>query len=101
MRWRRKRTTPTVTELLRVQKVLEADRALSRLLGPKSALVAKRTGEPVYFAPETITVAQALRARDLNPERTSVGTVLGVAHEVLRNPQQAVADEARPAEMDA
>lgn len=83
MRWRRKRSEPTVTELSRVEKILERDPAVRRRLGPKTTLACKRSGEPVYFAAETIAVAQALMARKLSPERAHVRKVLGVAVKVL------------------
>jgi gamma-glutamylcysteine synthetase len=69
--------------LTRVQKVLERDRAARRRLGAKTISVRKRGGELVYFAPETVTVAKALMARRLNPERAHVLMVLRVAAEVL------------------
>ncbi len=83
MRWRKKRTAPTVTELARVEKVLEADPAIRRMLGPKTSTIRKRSGEAVYFAAETVDVAQELMARKLNPERARVLEVLRVALEVV------------------
>jgi hypothetical protein len=83
MHWRRKRTAPTVTELSRVEKVLEADPAVRRRLGPKTALVRKRSGEPVHFAAEVVAVAQAVMNQKGNPERAHVRTVLRVAADVL------------------
>jgi hypothetical protein len=84
MRWRRKRTTPTATELLRVEKVLARDLALRRYLGPKTSPVCKRNGHLVYFAAETALVAQELMARRLSPERAHVREVLRVGADVLR-----------------
>jgi hypothetical protein len=84
MRWRRKRTTPTATELLRVEKVLARDLALRRYLGPKTTPVRKRNGDLVYFAPETMLVVQELTARKLSPERAHVRMVLRVGADVLR-----------------
>jgi len=84
MRWRRKRTGPTVTELIRVEKILEADPAVRRRLGRKTTLVRKRTGERTWFAPEVVAIAEAMMARKLNPERASVRQVLSVAVRVLR-----------------
>ena len=79
MGWKRKRTEPTVTDLRRIERILETDPALCRRLEPKTTLVSKRTGEPVYFAPETVTVAQARMARGLSPERAHVRVVLRLA----------------------
>ncbi len=84
MRWSRKRTTPTATELLRVEQVLARDLALRRYLGSKTSPVRKRNGDLVYFAPETVAVAQELMARKLSPERAHVRDVLRVGAEVLR-----------------
>ena len=84
MRWRRKRSTPTATELLRVEKVLARDLALRRYLGPKTTPVRKRNGDVVYFAAETVAVAQELMARKLSPERAHVRIVLRVGADVLR-----------------
>ena len=72
-----------MTELSRVEKVLERDLAVRRYLGPKASRVRKRSGEPVYFAAEAVAVARALMAANLNPERAAVVTVLAVAAEVL------------------
>jgi hypothetical protein len=83
MRWRRKRIAPTVTELSRVERVLEAEPAVRRRLGPKTTLVRKRSGEPLYFAAETVAVAAELMARKLSPERAHVGMVVKVASETL------------------
>jgi hypothetical protein len=69
MSWRRKRTVPSVTELVRVEQVLERDRALCQHLGPKASPARKRSGEVVYFAEATVAVAQEMMARGLNPER--------------------------------
>jgi hypothetical protein len=83
MRWRRKRTAPSVTELSRVEQVLERDAGLRRLLGPKTCPVRKRSGEPVYFTAETVAVTRALMARNLSAERSPVLKVVSVAAEVL------------------
>ncbi len=83
MPWRRKRTEPSVTELTRIQQLLERDAAASRRLGPKSVAIRKRTGETVYFAAETIMVAKALMNERLNPERTHVVDVWRIAAQVL------------------
>jgi len=83
MNGRRHRTTPSVTELIRVQNVLESDPAIRRRLRPKTAKIRKRSGEMVCFAPETVAVAQALMSQRVNPERARVATVLGVAFDVL------------------
>src|ERR1035437_9710540 len=83
MRWRKKRTTPTVTEVSRVEKVLEADRGVSHRLWPNTTPVSKRSGEVVYFSAETIAVGQALMARKLSPERAPVRLVLRAAVDVL------------------
>ena len=79
MGWKRKRTEPTVTEQRRIEHVLETDPALCRRLEPKTTLVSKRTGEPVFFAPEVVRVARAMMARGLSPERAHVRVVLNVA----------------------
>ncbi|MHC1770104.1 MAG: hypothetical protein AB9869_38450 [Verrucomicrobiia bacterium] len=83
MRWRRRRTTPSVTELIRVEKILEHDPAVRRRLGRKTTLVRKRTGEKVWFASEVVAIAEAMMARKLSPERASVRQVLSVAVRVL------------------
>jgi len=83
MSWRRKGTTPSVTELTRIEKVLEGDPAIRRWLGPKTSPATKRSGELLYFAPETVAVAEALVVQHLSPERAPVGKVLLVAVEVL------------------
>jgi hypothetical protein len=83
MRWRRKQTGPTVTELIRVEKILEADPAVRRRLGRKTTLVRKRTGERTWFAPEVLAVAQAMMSGRLGPERAHVRQVLSVAVRVL------------------
>jgi hypothetical protein len=84
MRWRKTRTTPSVTELIRVEKILERDRAICRRLGRRTTLVRKRTGEKVWFASEVVAIAEAMMTRKLNPERASVRQVLSVAVRVLR-----------------
>lgn len=86
MSWRRKRTTPTVTELARVQLVLERDPALSRFLRTKSVAIRKRGGEPVQFAAFTVAVAQEMMAMRLNPERAHVRKVLRVAADLAFMP---------------
>ena len=83
MRWRRKRIAPSVTELNRIEKVLEADPAARSRLGPRTTLVRRRSDESVYFAAEVVAVVQALMDRKLSPERAHVRTVLRVAAEVL------------------
>lgn len=83
MRWRRKRTKPTVTELNRVQQVLERDPALRLLLGPRAMPVPMRTGEVADFSAEAVAVAQAMMALKLNPERAALRHVLAVAAQVL------------------
>ena len=83
MAWRRKRTDPSVTELARIERVLESDEAARRLLGPKTVPVRKRDGTVFLFAAETVNIARELMARKLNPERTRVGIVLAVAGMVL------------------
>jgi hypothetical protein len=80
---RRTRSTPTVTELARIERVLEADPALRARLGTKTSPERKRNGEVVHFAPEVVAVAVELIARPLNPERLPVRKVLSVAAEVL------------------
>lgn len=84
MRWRRKRTGPTFSELLRVERILERDPAVRRRLGRKTTLVRKRTGERTWFAPEVLAVAQAMMNGELGPERAHVRQVLAVAVRVLR-----------------
>lgn len=77
MKWRRKRTVPSVTELARVERILEREPALRPyLLGPKSSPARKRTGEIVYFAEPTVTVALEMMAKKLSPERAHVRQVL-------------------------
>jgi hypothetical protein len=83
MHRQRRRSDPTVTQLQRVEKVLEADPALSARLAPKTREARKRNGEMARFAPEAVAVAQALIARRLDPERAHVRVVLAVAVEVL------------------
>lgn len=83
MRWRRKRTGPTFSELLRIEKILEGDPAVRRRLGRKTTLVRKRTGERTWFAAEVLAVAQAMMTQRLGPERAHVRKVLGVAVKVL------------------
>ncbi|MCX8154833.1 MAG: hypothetical protein N3J91_00025 [Verrucomicrobiae bacterium] len=83
MIWRRRRTTPTVTELNPVQRALDRDPALSRLLGPKTVTIRKRTGEPVSFSPQTVSVAEAMMATKLNPQRAAQWEVLAAAGRVL------------------
>lgn len=83
MRWRRTRTTPSVTELIRVEKILEHDPAVRRRLGRKTTLVCKRTGERTWFAAEVVAIAQAMMARKLSPERAPVCQILSVAVRVL------------------
>jgi len=83
MRWRRKRTGPTFSELLRVERILERDPAVRRRLGRKTTLVRKRTGERTWFAPEVLAVAQAMMNGRLGPERAHVRQVLSVAVRVL------------------
>ena len=83
MAWRRKRTAATVTELLRVESILEADPALRRCLGPKNVPARKRNGDLVSFSLPTVAVAKELMARNLNPERAHVRTVLRVAADVV------------------
>lgn len=72
-----------MTELTRVEKVLERDLAVCRHLGPKTCPVCKRSGKPVYFAAQTVAVAKALMATNLSPERAPVLKVVAVAAEVL------------------
>lgn len=83
MAWRRKRTAPTVTELLRVEDILSADPALRRFLSAKDSPVRKRNGELVHFYGSTVAVAKELMARKLNPERAHVRIVLKVAADVM------------------
>ena len=83
MRWRRKRTLPTVTELSRVQRALEREPALRRLLKTKTSPVRTRSGDMAFFSPETVAVAEAMMALKLNPERAALGQVLVVAGRVL------------------
>ncbi len=83
MHRRRPRTNPTVTELSRVEQVLERDPGLRARLGPKTSLARKRTGEVSYFAAETVAVAEGLMDRGLSPERARVRVVLAVAVKVL------------------
>ncbi len=82
-RWRRKRTAPTVTELIRVQQALERDPALRLLLGPRTMPVPMRTGEIADFSAEAVAVGQAMMASKLNPERAALRQVLAVAAQVL------------------
>jgi len=90
---RRRRSLPTVTELFRIEAVLEGDPALRRQLGPKSCAARKRNGEFIYFAEATTRVAQELMARKLNPERAHVRTVLMVAADLLLRHRASVSDE--------
>jgi hypothetical protein len=83
MRWRRKRTSPSATELSRVEKVLEVDPTVRHRLEPMGTLVRKRSGEPLYFSAETVAVVQAVMDRRFSPERAHVRTILRVAGEVL------------------
>jgi len=84
MNRRRKRTVPTVTELARIESVLEADHAIRQHLEPKTSPVRRRDGQMVHFAAETLAVASSLMTRRLNPERAKVRKVLAVAADVLR-----------------
>jgi hypothetical protein len=83
MPWRRKRTCPTVTELARIEFVLESDPAIRARLGPKASPARRRDGQVVHFAAETLAVAKALMTHRLNPERARVRIVLAVAAKVL------------------
>ena len=83
MNRRRPRTNPTVTELNRVEQVLERDPGLRARLGPKTSPARNRQGEVVYFAAETVAVAQGLMDQGLSPERAHVRVVLAVAARVL------------------
>ena len=80
---RRRRTKPTPTELLRVQRVLESEPAFRECLGP-SVAVTKRTGEIVTVSSASMAVAESMMARGLNPERARVAALLKVAVDVLR-----------------
>jgi hypothetical protein len=84
MRWRRKRKIPSVTELHRIEAVLQRDLALRRHLGPRTTPARKRNGETVYFAELTWATAQEVMASGANPERAHVRTVLLAAAAVLR-----------------
>jgi len=84
MGWRGKRTVPTVTELSRLERVLEGDLALRPFLGPKTSAARRRDGTVVYFAEMTMSLAQELMARRLSPERAPVGKVLGAVLDVIR-----------------
>jgi hypothetical protein len=84
MSCRRRRPKPSVTELHRVEQVLESDPALRLRLGPKTTMARKQHGEPVHFSPEAVAVTEALRAQGLNPERVGVKVVLAVGAEIIR-----------------
>ena len=75
---------PSVTELLRVERILEGLPTFRARLGSKTAGIRKRNGETVCFAPETVAVVEALMAKNLNPERVYRIKVLAVAFDVLR-----------------
>jgi hypothetical protein len=90
MAWRRKRTAPSVTELRRVEGILEADPALRRRLGVKDSPARKRNGDLVYFSESTVAVAKELMARKVSPERAHVRTVLKVAVDVVVRPRSPV-----------
>lgn len=79
---RRPRTTGTATELARVEKILKSQPAFCSRLGRKVS-VEKRTGEIVSFHARTFSIAEAMIAKKLNPERAHVRIVLRVAVEVL------------------
>lgn len=98
MRWRRRRTTPSVTELIRAETILQRDPAVRRRLGRKTTMVRKRTGERTWFAPEVVAIAEAMMARKLNPERASVRQVLSVAVRVLAVLSKKDSGNARQAE---
>jgi hypothetical protein len=78
-----------VTELARVERVLESDPATRARLGPKTCPTRKRNGDLVYFTDATLTVAQGLMARRLSPERAHVREVLRVAVDVLSQSKSA------------
>ena len=80
---RPKRKTPSVTELIRVGKVLESDPGVRPYLDEKTLRFSKRTGEVVYFSSGVVRVAGALMAKGLNPERAHVGIILRTAVEVF------------------
>lgn len=82
-RWRRKRTGPTFSELLRIERIFEGDPTVRRRLGRKTTLVRKRTGERTWFDPEVMGVGQAMVNRRLSLERAHVRQVLAVAARVL------------------
>jgi hypothetical protein len=77
-----RRTRPTPTEVLRVQRILERQPAFRAQLARK-ILLEKRTGETVRMGEGSITVAQRLLDCANNPERAHVTDVLRVAIEVL------------------
>jgi hypothetical protein len=80
---RRKRVEPSGTELQRVERVLENDPAVRRLLGPKDTPARKRNGDVIFFSAATMAITTELMTRRLNPERVHIGGVLAVAVLVL------------------
>ena len=76
------RTTPSATELTRVQKILEAQPAFQTHLGAEKP-VEKRTGEVVPIRLGTFAVAEEMMSRRLDPERARVRVVVRVAAEVF------------------
>lgn len=87
---RPKRKSPSVTELIRVEKVLEKEPGIRQHLGERSLRFSKRTGEVVHFSSGVVRVTEAMRTKGLNPERAHVGVVLRTAVEVFAIRRSAV-----------
>ena len=85
-----------MTELLRVQAVLEQDAALRLKVAARTSPARRRDGQVVYFSPASIAVAQELMTRGLNPERAHITEVVATAVDVLWPRQIAAESEQGP-----
>jgi hypothetical protein len=92
-----RRTRPTPTEVLRIEKILRVQPAF-RAQFARKILLEKRTGETVRVGEGSVTVAQRLLDSGKNPERVHVREVLRVAIEVIgtRGPRSSIQTAERP-----
>jgi hypothetical protein len=74
-----------MTELARVERVLERDPAARLHLGPKTTPVRKRNGQVYHFSEFTVAVAKQLMAAGVSPERAHVKMILMTVWAMLRS----------------
>jgi hypothetical protein len=84
--------TPGFKLVLRVQQVLETDRASRERLGQKTHEIQHKSGDMVPFAPEVVQVAQALFDEGFKNEKVPIKAVLRMALKFFY-----LADSAAPA----